>query len=156
MCRILLIILIFFSSNIFAEPAVINCKGKDNSKWTNCFGALSKNGTTYVGNFLKGKMHGKGTFTYSDGATYFGDFRNGKESGEGTFICWAHGAKYEGAFKNGLKHGKGSYNYPDGATYVGDWEYGKRHGTGVYTFANGEKMIGEFREDKYQKNSNDG
>ena len=155
MNRFFFTILLLFSNNIFADTTVATCKGNDSSEWTNCFGALSENRTTYVGNFLNGKMHGKGTFTYTDGATYFGDFKNGKEFGEGTFICWAHGAKYEGAFKNGLKHGKGSYNYPDGAKYVGEWRYGKRHGSGTYTFANGEKMIGEFREDKYQKSLND-
>ena len=120
------------------------------------FWSIIKKWNYLCGQFLNGKMHGKGTFTYADGATYFGDFKNGKEFGKGIFICWAHGAKYEGAFKNGLKHGKGSYNYPDGATYVGEWRYGKRHGSGIYTFANGEKMIGEFKEDEYQKNSNDG
>ena len=66
MNRFFLTILLLFSSNIFADTTVATCEGNDSSKWTNCFGALSKNGTTYVGNFLNGKMHGKGTFTYTD------------------------------------------------------------------------------------------
>ena len=106
MKNIIIIILILISNNIFAESSVLKCKGNDDSKWTNCFASISKNGTTYVGNFLNGKMHGKGTFTYADGATYFGDFKDGEESGKGTFICWQHGSKYVGDFLNGKKHGK--------------------------------------------------
>ena len=99
MKKIIILILILVSKNIFAESLEPKCKGNDDSKWTNCYGSISKNGTTYVGKFFNGMMHGKGTFTYSDGATYYGEFKNGEESGKGTFICWQHGAKYVGDFQ---------------------------------------------------------
>ena len=119
MKKIIILVLILVSKNIFAESLEPKCKGNDDSKWTNCYGSISKNGTTYVGKFFNGMMHGKGTFTYSDGATYYGEFKNGEESGKGTFICWQHGAKYVGDFLNGKKHGTGTYNFPDGSNYVG-------------------------------------
>ena len=152
MKNLIIIILILISNNIFAESSVLKCKGSDDSKWTNCFSSVSKNGTTYVGNFVNGKMHGKGTFTYSDGATYVGEFKNGKEHGVGTFRCWQHGSKYEGEFKYGKKHGIGTYTYPDGVIYVGDWVQGKRHGSGVITYPGGRKQSGKFENDRYLKN----
>ena len=156
MKNLIIIILILISNNIFAESSVLKCKGSDDSKWTNCFSSVSKDGTTYVGNFVNGKMHGKGTFTYSDGATYFGDFKDGEESGKGTFICWQHGSKYVGDFLNGKKHGNGTYNFPDGANYVGEWKDGYRDGDGAYTFKNGKTKIGKFKKNKFLGNSEDG
>ena len=156
MKKIIILVLIFVSKNIFAESLEPKCKGNDDSKWTNCYGSISKNGTTYVGKFFNGMMHGKGTFTYSDGATYYGEFKNGEESGKGTFICWQHGAKYVGDFLNGKKHGTGTYNFPDGSNYVGNWKDGYRHGNGVYTFKNGKKKAGIFKKNKFIGDNNDG
>ena len=156
MKKIIIIILMLSPGIIFAESSVPKCKGADDSKWTNCFGSVSKNGTAYVGDFLNGRMHGKGTFTYSDGAPYFGDFKNGKESGKGTFICWQHGAKYVGDFLNGQKHGIGKYNFPDGSNYVGEWKDSYRDVNGIYTFKDGSKKAGIFKKNKFLGDSYDG
>ena len=37
----------------------------------------------YVGEFVEGKMHGEGTFTWPDGTSYEGQFSNGQMTGEG-------------------------------------------------------------------------
>ena len=44
--------------------------------------------------------------------------------------------------------GQGTYTFPDGRKYVGEWKNGKYHGQGTYTFPNGKKYIGEFKDDK--------
>ena len=43
---------------------------------------------------------------------------------------------------------EGTYTYADGEKYVGEWRDDKRHGHGTYTRANGDKYVGEFRDDK--------
>ena len=37
----------------------------------------------YEGEFVEGKMHGEGTFTWPDGTSYVGQFSNGQMTGEG-------------------------------------------------------------------------
>ena len=40
----------------------------------------------------------------------------------------------------------GAYTFDDGDKYVGEWKEDKMHGLGTYTWANGEKYLGEFRD----------
>ena len=42
----------------------------------------------------------------------------------------------------------GSYTYASGNKYVGEYKDGKSHGQGTYTYANGNKYIGEFKNYK--------
>ena len=45
-------------------------------------------------------------------------------------------------------NGKGTYTYANGDKYVGKYKDGKQNGQGTYTFANGDKYVGEFKDDK--------
>ena len=49
--------------------------------------------------------------------------------------------------KNDLRNGQGTYTYADGNKYVGEWKDDKFNGQGTYTYANGDKYVGEFRDD---------
>ena len=147
---ITIIILLIITSITPAKSNDQNCQGGDSAKWHNCRGAVVIDLSTYVGEFKKGMPSGYGTFTYSDGSVYVGDFEKGKEHGQGVFNCWAHGSKYVGQFKNGKKHGKGIYTYPDGAIYNGEWIEGKREGEGIMIFKDGKRLVGKFKNDKYQ------
>ena len=40
----------------------------------------------------------------------------------------------------------GTYTYPDGTKYVGEFRDDKKNGQGTYTFPNGAKYVGEFRD----------
>ncbi len=42
----------------------------------------------------------------------------------------------------------GTYTYSNGNKYVGEFRNDKRNGLGTFTFANGSKYVGEFRDDK--------
>ena len=44
--------------------------------------------------------------------------------------------------------GQGTMTYADGDKYVGEWLNDKRTGQGTYTFASGNKYVGEFLNDK--------
>ena len=65
---------------------------------------------TYEGDFLKGKFHGQGTYTFSNGLKYVGGIQNGKFHGQGV-RTFAHGNMNVGAFKTSKYHGAGTGGY---------------------------------------------
>ena len=44
--------------------------------------------------------------------------------------------------------GFGKYTYLDGEKYEGEWKNGKWDGQGTYTSKDGEKFVGEWKDDK--------
>ena len=40
-------------------------------------------------------------------------------------------------WKDGKKHGKGVFSWANGNKYVGEWNVGKIHGQGTYIYSNG-------------------
>jgi hypothetical protein len=59
------------------------------------------------------------------------------------------GHKYVGDFlRDGVFHGQGTYTYANGDKYVGEYRVGKRTGQGTFTSATGEKYVGEFWDGK--------
>jgi len=86
--------------------------------------------TFYFGNFLDGKLHGKGGIIWDGGARYFGDWQDGHREGFGTY-SWANGDRYEGQFKyDGKKEGKGVFIYADGDRFEGFYKNDERDGWG--------------------------
>ena len=47
-------------------------------------------------------------------------------------------------------NGQGTYTYADGYKYIGEFKEGKMHGQGTFTSADGGSYVGEFKEDKMQ------
>ena len=45
-------------------------------------------------------------------------------------------------------HGKGTYTFSNGDKHIGDWKNGKPHGKGTYTYPNGDKYIGDWKNGK--------
>ena|SRR6185312_10379995 len=60
----------------------------------------AKGADSYVGNFVDGRLHGKGVYTWENGARLEGTFKRGKADGPGVFVS-AKGKRYEGPFQNG-------------------------------------------------------
>jgi hypothetical protein len=46
-------------------------------------------------------------------------------------------------------NGHGTYTYTNGDKYVGEYKNDKRNGQGTYTMANGTVYKGLFKDDKY-------
>jgi hypothetical protein len=113
--------------------------------------------TKYIGEFVNGKKHGKGTLKYLDEIRsqyneinknlpkgyvaapihnppsmleYIGEFKDDKYDGFGT-ETYSNGDKYVGEFKNSKKHGKGTYTWGEGHKYIGDWKNDNKHGLGT-------------------------
>jgi len=50
--------------------------------------------------------------------------------------------------KGDCNNGYGTYTYANGNKYVGEYKNGKPHGQRTYTWANGNKYVGEFKDAK--------
>ena len=136
------------SSACSEQNQISKCKGTDYSKWTNCFGKEKMTDGVYEGQYLSGKFHGQGTYTWANGSKYIGGFKNGKEYGQGTFTFLPSGNKYVGEVKDGKLHGQGTMTYPDGTKYVGEFYEGLRNGQGTYTHTDGKVDKGIWEDDK--------
>ena len=53
----------------------------------------------------------------------------------------------DGEIENGVPNGQGTSHVLSGATFVGTYKEGKRH-EGTFTFPDGEKYIGEWKDNK--------
>jgi len=83
------------------------------------------------------KMHGQGTYTYSNGDKYEGEWQDDKIHGQGIY-AWANYEKYVGDFKDGKQHGQGTKTCANGDKYVGEWKDRYASG-GWFYWPNGKK-----------------
>ena len=100
------------------------------------------NKTTYIGDFLNSKRHGKGEL-YSNDFHYKGDFYDNKFEGKGKIEIYKEG-EYEGDFKDNLFEGKGMLKWKDGRYYFGELSKGKMNGYGEETDKDGNIYKGNF------------
>jgi len=117
------------SSLLFLSISAVALPHCDQEPFDNCIAtATSAAGSKYVGEWMNGKPHGQGTYTWTDGHTkYIGQWKDDKRHGQGILV-WLSGAIYVGEFQNDNKHGQGIYTWPDGDNYVGEWKDDNRHG----------------------------
>ena len=50
--------------------------------------------------------------------------------------------------ENGKYHGQGTFTFRDGDKYVGEFKDGKEHGQGTRTYHDGSKHVGEFKDEE--------
>jgi hypothetical protein len=122
-----------FNNILIAQDKETVCKGTDISKWTKCKGSSSsKNGTQYSGEWLDGKLHGYGTFTYKNGDKYQGEFRGNERNGLGSYYFLNDGKfkghRFEGNYLNDKKSGVGKYIRSNGSYFIGNWSVDKING----------------------------
>ena len=85
---------------------------------------------------------------------YQGQVKDGKPNGLGVIIypdgIWKGGNKYVGEWKDGKQNGWGKSTYGkgewEGDVYEGEWKYGKPNGQGTYTYPDGRKYVGEYKD----------
>jgi len=107
---------------------------------------LWNDGDSYQGEVLKGKLHGKGTYSFANGDKFEGHFMAGKRNGEGTFT-WEDGDYYQGNFQEDFRNGLGVFCWSKmGRKYEGEFKDGECSGKAIYSFQNGDRYEGEFFE----------
>ncbi len=74
----------------------------------------------------------------TDDSNFVGDYLRGKRHGYGVY-SFPNGDRYEGQYVEDLPHGHGTYHFASGQCYQGQWQQGKKHGWSVYTVDNGER-----------------
>jgi len=106
-------------------------------------------GSYYVGQKLRDKFHGQGSFYWGRinneqfGHAYIGNFVNGVKSGKGIYL-FPNGDIYEGNFVDDVRTGFGTYIWSNGNMYEGDFVDGEANGKGIFRFANGDILEGNF------------
>ena len=103
------------------------------------------NGNYYIGEFLNGIRHGKGTIYYkNNNIKYEGDFVEDRVEGNGKYI-WENGEYYIGQFFNNLRHGKGiEYYNNNNIEYDGDFVMNKYEGNGKFYWKNWNYYVGQW------------
>ena len=126
------------------------CQGNQPRFWNNCYGTIkSPSGYEYVGDFLDGKRHGQGAYTYLNGDRYVGQFKDDKFNGQGTF-SFSIGDVFVGEFKDGKINGLGTLKFASGNKYVGQFMDEKRSGLGTLYSSNGAvAQNGIWADDKF-------
>lgn len=112
--------------------------GKGKSLWTD--------GSYFEGEFLNDLYDGVGKYSWTD-KVYEGQWKESKMHGIGTFT-WSDGKVYSGEYDMGIKQGYGVFTWPDGKKYEGNWLDGKQDGEGTLT-NNKKKKRGFWKEGKF-------
>jgi hypothetical protein len=107
------------------------------------------------GEWMDGKLNGKGSLINDKGASYEGDYKDGSFEGSGVLIR-PNGDRYEGCFKEGKENGEGTCYQADGSKIQGVWVDGKISGKHNYTTPEGasaqiEVVNGEIVSIHYQQ-----
>ena len=118
MKKFIAILLLSLTSSLYALPS---CPSDKNQIYDNCFGTETFDNGNYVGEWKDNKMHGQGTYTYTNGDKFVGKYKDDKRHGRGIFTT-ANGYKYVGEFKDNKRHGQGTYTFPDGVKKSGYWK----------------------------------
>jgi len=105
----------------------------------------SGDGDSYTGEWLNGRKHGYGIYTWGRksrwfGAKYIGNFENDQKTNHGALIL-PSGDKYVGGFKKDKLHGKGVWYYSDGSRFIGEFIDGKCENKGIKIWADGTRYI---------------
>jgi len=110
---------------------------------------LTKSGQRYEGDFVNGRMTGKGKYYFKNGNVYEGDFNEDDMTGKG-IMRFANGLVYEGDFDKDNMTGKGTMRYINGDVYEGDWKEDRKSGMGIMRYDNGNVYEGDWISDVKQ------
>ena len=102
-------------------------------------------GSSYKGQVVDGKPHGKGVQIHGDSTRYEGEWRVGVASGKGS-MYYNDGGFYEGVWKDDFHNGLGVSIFKDGTRYEGEHKDGFQNGFGIQVFTNGSRYEGIWKD----------
>ena len=95
-------------------------------------------GAQAKGQWIRGKLNGKGEFHQADGSYYEGDFVDHLKEGYGTFIFANKQGFYVGDWKKNCFDGNGEMKWPDGSSYKGTYKM-NQYLSGTFTTKSGKQ-----------------
>eukprot|EP01119_Soliformovum_irregulare_P010256 TRINITY_DN2512_c0_g3_i5.p1 TRINITY_DN2512_c0_g3~~TRINITY_DN2512_c0_g3_i5.p1 ORF type:complete len:863 (+),score=271.43 TRINITY_DN2512_c0_g3_i5:25-2613(+) len=101
------------------------------------------NNNIYDGEWKNGRMEGYGVMTYNTGEIYEGNWVDGTPDGEGKLT--AGKTFYQGRFANGEKNGNGQITWWNGDVYRGHWEHDIMDGEGTLQTEDGNRYSGSWK-----------
>lgn len=108
----------------------------------------------YEGEFRHNSKNGNGKFVSAFAKMIFqGQMKQDKMHGEGTYF-FTDGRVFTGQWKYGLRQGEGYLRWPDGRSYRGQWREGKQDGHGVMEDADGSTTKGPWYQGQLGLNPN--
>jgi len=106
-------------------------------------------GDRYVGEFDSGEQEGSGTFqSAAEGWVFEGQWMHGRMYGKGR-MKWPEDIAYVGEWRDGVREGHGRMTWPDGSWYEGPFQRNHIEGHGQKTFADGAWFEGEFHDGEF-------
>ena len=108
-----------------------------------------KLGIVFQGDFLNGKITGKGKRIWPNGDVYEGEFLDSKRNGMGTLKLVGTG-EYKGQFENDKREGKGEMIFENGDVYNGSWKNDMANGLGSFTSKSGYEYEGNWVDNHKQ------
>ena len=130
---------IFLNLILFYTYSYAQCVKGDCYSGSGTF--IFNSGAVYTGQFIKGKIQGKGKCEFTNGNIYFGEWKDQFIDGLGT-MKFANGDVYIGQFAKGKLSGVGQMRYINGDFYEGQWSNNKKHGKGNLVQRNGGVISG--------------
>lgn len=117
------------SSSLFAQDYTYRVMSRDGyryeGEWPSGYGVLySYEEGLVIGDFHKGKPHGKCVCYKPNGEVYWGDYKKGKATGNGR-IYRDNGIVVAGGYRKGKYHGTDTLYRADGRLFVGKFRKGK-------------------------------
>ena len=124
-----LVIAALSSKSLFAQDYTYKVMSRDGyryeGEWPSGYGVLySYEEGLVLGDFQKGKPHGKCVCYKPNGEVYWGEFKKGKATGKGR-IYRDNGIVVAGDYKDGRYHGLDTLYRTDGMVLVGKFRKGK-------------------------------
>ena len=99
--------------------------------------------SVFLGNYVNGKLSGKGRANLANGDTYSGLYHLDKKHGYGIYQAKGNYV-FKGNYRNGNRHGAGQQFFDDGASIIGQWVNGKLNGYATSKLANGSIYKGNY------------
>ena len=130
------LICLIFPASLFSQVVLAPCPADPTQIWSQCTGAIEKEGNKYSGEFQNNLFHGRGMYVFVSGDYYNGHFHEGVPHGWGMYVFLSDnplkGDRYVGEFKDGQAHGRGTTFFKVGAVYTGQFAFGLPEGLGTY------------------------
>lgn len=103
----------------------------------------------FDGEFVDGKIHGRGVYVFTNGDVYHGDWRENCRHGTGIYVLADDRGSYSGDWRDNARYGRGKFVDAAGSSYEGEWVNDRMHGRGSLRLSSGLAYDGSFADNAF-------